>query len=386
MRIVSRRPPSLLAAICLACGFAASAAPGDDPRGLVLNLRPYIAARTDPQASQRLSRTADAFLKVPLQPVSAKRTLPASGDPRDYFSQAPYYWPNPKTEDGFPYVRRDGEQNPAALDDSDRPRLNAFRESVVACAAVYFATGDVRYSQAAVARIEAFLLSDRTGMKPNLNHAQAIRGATAGRSTGTIEAANLPELLDAARMLKGSAAWTEDVEARFRKWCTAYADWLEKSDFGRQAHEAKNNIGTWCDVQRVAFAIYLDRPERARAMLETVKRRFDDQLAADGSQPHELIRTKALTYSLHNLRGLMLLARLGEHVDIDLWNYMTPQGSGIRKALDYLAPYRDPKAQWPHEQITPPSYPQFDELLLLAAEKYSEPKYRESARRFADEK
>ena len=27
-------------------------------------------------------------------------------------SQAPYWWPDPDTPDGLPYVRRDGERNP----------------------------------------------------------------------------------------------------------------------------------------------------------------------------------------------------------------------------------------------------------------------------------
>lgn len=383
MPTVLRRTSLLVAAVWFAGGIAAPVAHSEDLRGLVLDLRPYAAARTDAGAAKKLSAAADALLKTPLEPVTAKRTLPASGDPRDYFSQAPYYWPDPAAKDGIPYIRRDGEVNPAALADSDRPRLDAFRDSFVACAAVYFATGDGRYADAAVARVEKFLLNEKSGMRPNLNHAQAIHGSNPGRSTGTIEAARLPEILDAARMLRGSQAWSDDVDGRFRKWCTAYADWLERSDFGREAHAAKNNIGTWCDVQRTAFAVFLDRPERARAMLETVKRRIDDQIAAEGSQPRELIRTRSFTYSLHNLHALMLLAQLGEHVEVDLWNYTTPQASGIRQALDYLVPYRDPQANWPHAEISKPPYHWFDELLLVAAEKYRDPKYRELAERFA---
>ena len=69
-------------------------------------------------------------------------------------------------------------------------------------------------------------------------------------------------------------------------------------------------------------------------------RRIAVQIAPDGSQPLELERTKAWSYSVGNLAGLMALARIGEHVDVDLWQYETKDGRSIRKALDFLAPYR----------------------------------------------
>ena len=39
-----------------------------------------------------------------------------SHDPHDFVSVPVYFWPNPETPDGLPWVRRDGRVNPAAVD------------------------------------------------------------------------------------------------------------------------------------------------------------------------------------------------------------------------------------------------------------------------------
>ena len=52
-----------------------------------------------------------------------------------------------------------------------------------------------------------------------------------------------------------------------------------------------------------------------------------------------------------NLDGLMWLARLAENVDVDLWNYQTKDGRGIRRALDYLSPFATGDQKWPYQQL-----------------------------------
>ena len=43
-----------------------------------------------------------------------------------------------------------------------------------------------------------------------------------------------------------------------------------------------------------------------------------------------------------------MLARLAEHVDLDLWNYRSDKTGGIRTAFDYIIPYLDTSKEWPH--------------------------------------
>ena len=68
--------------------------------------------------------------------------------------------------------------------------------------------------------------------------------------------------------------------------------------------------------------------------------------------PLELARTNSLSYSLYNLTAFFNLARLAEHVGVDLWTYKSKDGGGLRKALDFVAPYVDQDRSWPHPQIS----------------------------------
>jgi len=74
-------------------------------------------------ALAKLTREADrALISAPLS-VMHKELAPPSGDRHDYVSLAPYWWPNPNTHNGLPYVRRDGEINPERNSIADRQNL-----------------------------------------------------------------------------------------------------------------------------------------------------------------------------------------------------------------------------------------------------------------------
>src|SRR5260370_7836542 len=67
-----------------------------------------------------LERRAAALLDLEPPTVVRKHTLPPSGDIHDYLSIAPYWWPNPDTADGLPWVQRDGHTNPRSRDIPDK--------------------------------------------------------------------------------------------------------------------------------------------------------------------------------------------------------------------------------------------------------------------------
>ena len=83
------------------------------------------------RALSDLRRRCDSLLPVPNPHVMMKRAVPASGDRHDYMSLSRYYWPDPGSADGFPYVRRDGETNPD-VDLYDRNRITELADNVCA--------------------------------------------------------------------------------------------------------------------------------------------------------------------------------------------------------------------------------------------------------------
>ena len=80
-------------------------------------------------------------------------------------------------------------------------------------------------------------------------------------------------------------------------------------------------------------------------------KRIATQIEPDGRQPHELARTKSLSYSKMNLSAFQRLARLGAKVGVDLRNYETPDGRSIAKAQAFLAPYTKGGKKWEYPQL-----------------------------------
>jgi hypothetical protein len=82
-----------------------------------------------------------------------------------------------------------------------------------------------------------------------------------------------------------------------------------------------------------------------------------------------------------NLDGLLQLARLAENAGVDLWNYQTKDGRGIRAALDYLYPYAIEDQKWSFPQIGGFEAKSFYPLMHRAAAHYGDEKFRTAASR-----
>ena len=58
-----------------------------------------------------LETEAEIRMKNPLYSVTFSESRAKSGDPHDYYSEAPYWWPDPNNPGGR-FIRRDGEFYP----------------------------------------------------------------------------------------------------------------------------------------------------------------------------------------------------------------------------------------------------------------------------------
>src|SRR3984957_9048364 len=316
--------------------------------------------------------------------VTQKAVTPPSGDKHDYMSQAPYFWPDPTKPNGLPYIRRDGEHNPELKKISDHDEFGKMGDDSRALALAYYLTGNQAYADRAALLLRTWVLDPATKMNPNLEFGQGIPGINTGRGIGIIESRSLLGATEAVGLLAGSKTWTTADEQGIKTWMAAYLNWMRTSQKGKDEDAAKNNHGTWYDLQVTDLALFLGDRQLAVDTLERVKTRRITQIDPDGHQPLETARTNGWGYSNGNLDGLTQLATLGERVGVDLWNYKTPDGRSIQGAINFLLPYAVAGKKWEYQQIGGFKASDLEHSLERATVAYHDPKYAAAAKQVRD--
>src|SRR5260370_6800478 len=142
-------------------------------------------------------------------------------------------------------------------------------------------------------------------MKPNLEYAQFIPGVNTGRGIGLIETRGFTHIADAVGLIEGSRAWRPEDDRGVKQWYADFLPWMQESRNGKDESAAKNNHGTYYDLQVVSYALFLDRPALAKDVLERAKqKRLAGQIEPDGPMPLALARTNAWSYSTGNLDAM----------------------------------------------------------------------------------
>ncbi|MDF9812058.1 alginate lyase family protein [Streptomyces sp. SPB162] len=388
-----------LAALLVPMASPASAAPdhapppaahagSKAPRTVVLDgerLRQTKArlAKGDPalrRAVAALRTQADGWLGQGPWTVTDKDRTPPGGDKHDYLSQAPYWWASlPKTADnpmGCPYVQKDGQRNPEVDELTDHDERGEVFASAYTLSLAWYYTGDPAYSRHAAEILRTWFTDPATRMNPNLDHAQIIPCKYDGRAIGIIDfSQGFTSVLDATAILDtGAPGWTAGDRGGMRTWYEGFRGWLGGA-FGTEEAAAANNHGTFFDMQLAALQLATGHRDLAARTVATARSsRIDPQIAADGSQPGEISRTRSWHYSTFNLVAFTRLAAIGEHVGVNLWSYRGPAGQRLSAAVDYLLPAATGKAPWPHPELDFHAYAASD--LVHAAADAGDPRAR----------
>jgi len=276
--------------------------------------------------------------------------VPPSKNMHDYYSLGPYWWPNPETEDGLPYIRKDGKKNPEIYH-YDTPTLDEMSKAVFTLSLAYFYSSHEPYAKKADELISTWFIDPKTKMNPHLEYGQAIPGIVEGRGIGIISTGRFLKIVNAVGFIKGSESFPTSNYKSLKKWFQDYNYWLLTSEKGWDERMWHNNHGSSYDSQVASFSLFVGEDSIATMILDSViVKRINRQIEPDGSQPWELERTKSMGYSIKNLNHLMENAILAEHYDIDLWNYESADGRSIKQAVRFLIPYMLGEKEWTYTQ------------------------------------
>jgi hypothetical protein len=226
--------------------------------------------------------------------------------------------------------------------------MRDMKDAVAALAAAYALTADDKYASKAADFIRVFFLDEKTRMNPNLDQAQVVLGdGKGGRSYGIIDTLHLAELPVAARFLEKSPAFAPAVDAGLKKWFVDYDHWMMTSPNGVKEMNAANNHSIAYFVQLASFADFVGD----HATMDLCRERFKEvllpkQMAADGSFPLELKRTKPYGYSIFQADNVAILCVLLSTPQEDFWKFKLPDGITPLKSTEFIYPYLADKQKW----------------------------------------
>src|SRR3954452_12470005 len=248
-----------------------------------------------------------------------------------------------------------GEHNPDVDLITDHHERELAFQAISDLTLAWYYTGDVRFARRAVLDVRTWFLDPATAMNPSLNFVQAIPCQVTGRAEGVIDLSDaFSPVVDAFALLdSGAPGWGRTDRAGIRTWLTSFLTWSQTNPMAQKESTAKNNHGTWKDQMDASIALYLGQTDTARDLVTKVRdKRIPAQIAADGSQPQEIVRTRSWHYATFNAAALCRTAEIGAHLGIDLWGYTAPNGASLTKAVDVLIPTAEKGLSvWPYPEI-----------------------------------
>lgn len=331
---------SLLSASCFASGSCIAKEAQENQtfyKAILQQVKTLEMART--------IERADKFLAEKPVTVTASSCPRSAGGKHDFYSEGPYWWPDPANPDG-PFIRHDGLRFPGRFENHDDDLRN-FSWIVGTHTSAWLLTGKEKYVRAAMEHLRAWFIDTTTLMNPNMLYAQAIRGINTGRGVGIIDAGQLMDIAQSVLILEKSPYVSGKEIKQIKEWFTQFIAWLTTHPYGIDEMNAKNNHGSWWYAQVASYARLVGDEKVLQLCRDRYKNiLLPNQMAANGSYPEELARTKPYSYSLFNLDATASLLWMVSDKSFDGWSYALPDGRGIWKGLEYMLPYLKDKTKW----------------------------------------
>jgi hypothetical protein len=300
---------------------------------------------------RRLRTEAEKRVKEGPWTVTAERPQGIDLDPHDYYSEAPYWWPNPESP-GAPYIRKDGQVNPGHFI-ANKSALNAMTEAVFTLGTAAYLLDEPRYAQRAARDIQTWFINPKTRMNPHMEYGQAVRNVNNGRGAGIIDGRVFIRAIQGMEFLALSGMWDARDQLAVHKWFDEYLHWLTHSKNAEDEKRAGNNHSSWWAAQTAAVASFLENQAEQQAVFTFYREQiFPRQIKGDGSAPREESRTRSLWYSAFNLEAYAMVCRIAQVHGVDLWSVRAKNGATMETVIDYLEPYLADPRKWSKEQIS----------------------------------
>jgi len=197
---------------------------------------------------------------------------------------------------------------------------------------------------------EWFINAD-TYMNPNLDYSQVIRGPPGnqtGSHYGVLDVKTTAKILTAILLFRETnyTGWTQTDDQAMVKWANQFVNWLETdpTKFGQEEMATPNNHGSFSFNTMTAFQLIANnKTEAVRYLNIYFDGIYQNQIAANGEQPFEAIRSRTYHYRAYNLGAMIINAKLGEYLGLDFWHKSTKAGANIQNALLWAIQF-DPAA------------------------------------------
>src|SRR5438445_4308995 len=126
----------------------------------------------------RILRAANQYLSEQPITITASSSARSAGGPHDFFSEADYWWPDPKDPNG-PYFQRDGMSNPDNFVEHRRA-LMRLSVQVPALVAARKLTREKRYTAHSASPFRPWIIDVRPREKSNLQYSTTLHAHKTG--------------------------------------------------------------------------------------------------------------------------------------------------------------------------------------------------------------